>query len=113
MVIQTEQKTLSKFWPVSLIILIFAIILYFCYHIYQGDLGVNAQKYVDTEIIKTEQKLIELKQELAFWQHRVNLLRDGTIDYDTLDEYIRRSNAFMGKKELVIMMDNYNTDGLR
>lgn len=108
MVIQTQQKQKGTFFSIWWVIIIFFAILYFCYHLYHGELGLKSRKQLRIQISKEEQILKELKEEQAFWEHRVKLLGDGTLEPDILDEYIRRNNSLSGNNELIVIIDNDN-----
>jgi len=99
----TKQKKRSNKGRFIVPILTIAVLSYFGYHIYHGENGIYSREKTENFIkeLKKERDGI-VKQRLAL-QARVNLLKDGTIEKDMLDEYARRSLNLSKANELTIL----------
>jgi cell division protein FtsB len=77
---------------------------YFWIHAHSGKHGLQAQlELVDQETVLSSE-LARLKAERAAWEHRVTLLRPGTIDPDLLDERARAQLNFVHPRDLVFLL---------
>jgi len=94
----------KKRWTGALIVpAITAVFLsYFGFHAFQGEYGIYAKYRLEA---RTEALLAELenvRQERRTLEHRVQLLADGTLEKDMLEEQARRSLNLAHKDELII-----------
>ena len=76
---------------------------YFGFHAFQGEYGIYSK-------FQAEARIAELRAELAATtaarkelEQRVQLLHDGTIEEDMLDEHARRALDYSRADELTIM----------
>ena len=81
--------------------LILLVMFYLGFHAVSGERGVFA-------LFRETRKLAELKAELALvkakhdmLEHKVQLLSDGSLDLDLLDEQVRRVLGMANKHEVV------------
>jgi len=70
-------------------LLLAAGIAYFGYHAIQGDRGLIAWWNLRYEIEKTNYELAEVTAQKQALEHRVSLLRPGSLDRDMLEERVR------------------------
>jgi len=98
----TKQRRRSNAGRFILPLLSISIMTYFAYHIYHGQYGLNTHESVDHQIRLLEKERDRLRQERTAWQDRVNLLKDGSIEKDMLDEYARHSLNIAKINELII-----------
>jgi len=89
-------------------ILAVAFLAYFGFHAYHGDLGVYSTEKLDTDEAALKVKLAALEETRGKLQHRVDLLHDGTIEQDMLDEQARRQLNLSRPDEVTIMLDPIN-----
>jgi cell division protein FtsB len=78
-----------------------AFIGYFGINAYTGKYGLHAQAALDQEMIALTTELARLKQERIALEHRVSLLRAGSLDPDMLDERARFQLEFAHPRDLV------------
>jgi cell division protein FtsB len=78
-----------------------ALIGYFGINAYTGKYGLHAQAALDQEMIALTTELARLKQERITLEHRVSLLRAGSLDPDMLDERARFQLEFAHPRDLV------------
>lgn len=66
-----------------------AAVVYFSYHIVQGDRGLIAWVHLKNEIVKAEETLAEIRARKDDLDKRVRLLRPESLDPDMLEERAR------------------------
>lgn len=79
---------------------------YFGYHAFQGEYGIYNKYRLQERVASLEGTLERVHDKRTRLEQRVQLLQDGTMDRDMLDEYIRRSLNFSLPDEVVIMRTN-------
>lgn len=80
-----------------------AFLSYFGYHAFNGDYGIYSKYRLEEQVAKRQAELDSLSAERATLEQRVQLLHDGTIDKDMLDEYARRALNLALPDEIVVM----------
>jgi len=80
------------------------LIGYFGVNAYTGAHGLKAKQDLVLQIGELGAELERLKLERADWQHRVALLRAGSVDPDMLDERARIMLDYMHPRELTMML---------
>lgn len=105
MVSRTRLKSFMT--GLALYVMAAALIGYFGVNAYTGKYGLNAQQELGHEIISLTAELAKLKQERAYMEHRVSLLRSGNLDPDMLDERARYQLEFAHPRDLVRMVKNH------
>ena len=78
-----------------------SLVVYFAYHLVQGDRGLIAWMRLTQEIHQTQAVLADVEAQRLPLAHRVSLLR-GSIDRDLLDERARATLNVVGANEVVI-----------
>ena len=76
---------------------------YFGFHAYHGEYGIYAKYQTEDRILELQKKLKRTNEERQEIERRVQLLHDGTIERDMLDEYARRALDYSQAGELTIM----------
>jgi len=79
-----------------------ALMGYFAYHAVQGDRGLLAWWNLRYEIEKTNLELTEVTEEKRGLEHRVGLLRPGTLDPDMLEERARLMLGAVHPDDLIV-----------
>ena len=82
-----------------------AFLSYFGFHAYHGEYGINAKYQTEARIVEARQRLDTTTADRKELERRVQLLHDGTIEQDMLDEYARRSLGYARTDEVTIMLD--------
>ena len=76
---------------------------YFGFHAFNGEFGIYSKYRLEDETARSRAELAEIRQERAELEQRVQLLHDGTLDKDMLDEQVRKSLNMSGSDEVVII----------
>ncbi len=78
---------------------------YIGYHMIQGEHGLYALMVQSHRKEVVEAELAKTRAEREKLEHRVSLLRPGTLDRDLLDEQSRRYLGVVSKDEIVVTAD--------
>ncbi|OLL53813.1 septum formation initiator family protein [Bartonella henselae] len=100
----TKQKRRSIKMRFVLPLMTVGVLSYFSYHIYHGEYGLYSRSEVNQYIVELEEELQKLEAERIFIEKRISLLRNGHIEKDMLDEYVRRNLNFSKPNELTILI---------
>jgi cell division protein FtsB len=79
-----------------------AFLSYFGFHAFQGDYGIYAKYRLEERTAALRAQLEEVRKERRRLEHRVQLLADGTLERDMLEEHARRALNLAHKDELII-----------
>jgi cell division protein FtsB len=79
-----------------------SLVVYFSYHLVEGDRGLSAWLRLSQEIKVAQATLDQADAERGALDQRVNLLRPGHLDRDMLDERARASLNLVAPDERVI-----------
>lgn len=101
----TRQKRRSNKSRFILPMLTVLVLGYFSYHIFNGEYGLYSREKVEKHITLLNDELSKLKVERETIEERVALLRDGSIEKDMLDEYVRRNLNMSKPNELTILTE--------
>ncbi|WP_345118421.1 septum formation initiator family protein [Bartonella pachyuromydis] len=99
----TKQKRRSAKVRLVLPIMTVGVLSYFSYHIYHGEYGLYSRSEVNQYIVELEEELHKVESERMSIEKRIALLRNGHIEKDMLDEYIRKNLNFSKPNELTIL----------
>lgn len=80
-----------------------AFLAYFGFHAFQGEYGIYSKYRLEAETAALKLEHAALKRQRIALEQRVQLLHDGTLDKDMLDEQARKSLNVSNKNEVVIM----------
>jgi cell division protein FtsB len=86
-----------------------AFLAYFGYHAYNGEYGINSKYQLDARRAELTARLAQLHDERMHIEGRTNLLRDGSLERDMLDEQARRALSMSKPDEVTIMLDRRST----
>jgi cell division protein FtsB len=79
-----------------------SLVVYFAYHLVQGDRGFMAWMRLNQQVRDAKITLAAVATERAVLEHRVYLLRPEHLDRDLLDERARSQLNLIGPNETVI-----------
>ncbi|BBL53511.1 cell division protein [Bartonella quintana] len=99
----TKQKPRSIKMRFVLPLMTVGVVSYFSYHIYHGQYGLYSCNEVNQHIVELEKELHKVEAERMFIEKRIFLLRNGHIEKDMLDEYVRKNLNFSKPNELTIL----------
>ncbi len=99
----THQKKRSNRdrWIVPVICL--TVSAYFAHHSVDGRYGSEARMRVDAALADAQARLDTLKSQRQIIDHKVALLRSGSIERDTLDEHARNTLGLIGPNDVVVL----------
>ncbi len=78
------------------------LMVYFVYHIFQGERGLLALLRLQQKIKEDEKILIDLQSQREILERKVYLLRPDSLDRDMLEERVRLLLNFARSDEVVI-----------
>ncbi|MEQ1944621.1 septum formation initiator family protein [Mesorhizobium sp. VNQ89] len=76
---------------------------YFGFHAYHGEYGIYSKYRYEAQGVELQSKLDAVRAQRMEMERRVQLLHDGTLEKDMLDEQARRALNFTQADEIVIM----------
>ena len=79
---------------------------YFGYHVLHGDRGLTAWVDLQSTVTALNDQYTEIKAERDALDHRVALLKPGSLDPDMLDERARRMLNYGDARDVVIFLDD-------
>ena len=80
-----------------------AFLAYFGFHAYHGEFGIYSKYQLEARALELTAELATIKAERLEMERRVQLLHDGTLEKDMLDEQARRALNLSQADEIVIM----------
>jgi len=76
---------------------------YFGFHAFHGEYGIYSKYGLEERVAALQSNLDKVQSERVRLERRVQLLHDGTLERDMLDEHARRSLNLALTDEVVIM----------
>ena len=83
-----------------------ALLAYFSFHSINGSLGLNSSELYQTQIDELKFELASLEQVRQDYDKRTNLLRDGSLERDLIDEQARMTLGLIRSNEIVLLHGN-------
>jgi cell division protein FtsB len=77
---------------------------YFGFHAYHGEFGIYSNYQFESRAAELRQRLETVRSQRLQLEHRVQLLHDGTLEKDMLDEQARRALNLSQSDEITIML---------
>ncbi|MCZ2203760.1 FtsB family cell division protein [Bartonella sp. A05] len=105
----TKQKRRSIKARFILPLITAGVLGYFGYHMYHGEYGLYSRSKINQHIVELKEELHKLEAERISIEKRISLLRDGHIEKDMLDEYVRKNLNFSKPNELTILIPSNDT----
>jgi cell division protein FtsB len=78
---------------------------YFGFHAYHGEFGIFSKYQLEARAAELNVELAKAKAQRVELERRVQLLHDGTLEKDMLDEQARRALNLSHADEITIMLD--------
>jgi cell division protein FtsB len=79
---------------------------YFGFHAYHGEFGIYSKYALEERTAELTAEFDRVKAERIEMERRVQLMHDGTLEKDMLDEQARRALNLSHADEITIMLDN-------
>lgn len=83
---------------------LFISLLYFSYHLFNGDHGLISLVEIKDKIAQSKIDLNNVTSEKLIISHKTNLLKEQSLDIDILDEQVRRILGYAGENEKIIIL---------
>ncbi|MGI6853160.1 FtsB family cell division protein [Mesorhizobium sp. 1B3] len=80
-----------------------AFLAYFGFHAYNGEFGIYSRYQYEARTVELKAQLEGVKARRMELERRVQLLQDGTLEKDMLDEQARRALNLSHSDEITIM----------
>lgn len=80
-----------------------AFLAYFGFHAYNGEFGIYSRYQLEARTVELQAQLDAVKARRVELERRVQLLHDGTLEKDMLDEQARRALNLSHSDEITIM----------
>ncbi len=81
-----------------------AVLAYFGFHAYHGEFGIYSKYRMQAQIADLQSQLATIKARRTELEQRVQLMHDGTLEKDMLDEQARRALNVSQSDEVVVML---------
>ena len=87
-----------------------AVIAYFGFHAYHGEFGIYSEYRFEARAAELQSRFDQVHDQRLQLERRVQLLHDGTLEKDMLDEQARRGLNVSKANELTVMLRADNMD---
>jgi cell division protein FtsB len=104
----TRQRKSRRYGSLIVPAITAVVLTYFGYHVFHGDYGINAARQLELRTAELQRELSDLRADRAQLEHRIALLRDGSLERDMVDEHARRVLNVADPNELVIYRKQTN-----
>ncbi|ESW68570.1 MULTISPECIES: septum formation initiator family protein [unclassified Mesorhizobium] len=98
---QHKQRNTGRLIIPSLCV---AFLAYFGFHAYHGEFGINSKYQLEAQTIELQAKYDAIKARRIDLERRVQLMHEGTLEKDMLDEQARRALNLSQPDEITIML---------
>lgn len=78
---------------------------YFGFHAFHGEFGIYSKYQLEARAIELQAELEKIRAQRIELERRVQLMHDGTLEKDMLDEQARRALNLSHADEITIMLD--------
>ncbi|MEP1208031.1 MAG: septum formation initiator family protein [Rhizobiaceae bacterium] len=80
------------------------IVGYFGFHAFNGQYGIRANLAMQKRMVELKTELAELTEQRNTLEERVKLLRDGSMEKDMVDQYVRAQLNMVREDEIVLFI---------
>ncbi len=87
-----------------------AFLSYFGFHAFNGEFGIYSKYQLQERSVELQAELSSVQKQRSDLERRVQLLHDGTLEKDMLDEQARRALNMSSPHEITIMRSFLSTD---
>lgn len=101
----TRQHKQRNFGRLILPTITAGFLAYFGFHAYHGEFGINSKYVIEARAAALQSDLEQIRAKRVEMERRVQLLHDGSIEKDMLDEQARRALDLSRSDEITIMRD--------
>jgi len=87
-----------------------AFLAYFGFHAYNGEFGIYSRYQLEARTVELQAQYDAVKARRVDLERRVQLLHDGTLEKDMLDEQARKALNLSHADEITIMRPRSRTN---
>jgi cell division protein FtsB len=98
---QHKQRNTGRLIVPSLCVLFLA---YFGFHAYHGEFGIYSKYRLEAQAVELQAQLDAVKARRIDFERRVQLMHEGTLEKDMLDEQARKALNLSQPDEITIML---------
>ncbi|UCI05784.1 FtsB family cell division protein [Mesorhizobium sp. B1-1-8] len=98
---QHKQRNTGRLIIPSLCVLFLA---YFGFHAYHGEFGIYSKYRLEAQAVELQAQLDAVKARRVEFERRVQLMHEGTLEKDMLDEQARKALNLSQPDEITIML---------
>ena len=102
----TRQKKNSRFSWLAVPAICLCILGYYGLNIFQGNLGMHSRAQMNSQSLQLQFELARLREEHGELKLKVELLRDGRVEKDMLDQQARYLLNMVKENEFVVVEAN-------
>ena len=77
---------------------------YFTYHMFSGARGALSWALLSREVESLEKELNSLKEENAFLENKIKLLRNNSLDLDLLEEQAQNVLGLAKENDIIVLL---------
>lgn len=99
----TRQRKRSKLRYLTLPVLGAVMAGYFSFHAINGSLGLNSSEQYQAQLNNLHVELAALQETRASFERRTEMLSDGTLERDMIDEQARIALGMTKSNELILL----------
>lgn len=85
-------------------------ISYFGFHAYNGEFGIYSKYQLEARAAQLQGELDAVKERRIELERRVQLMHDGSLEKDMLDEQARKALNLSHADEMTIMLDGFKAN---
>ena len=100
----TRQKKNSRLSGLALPFVCLCILGYYGFNVFEGDRGVNSRSQMQQQSLQLQFELARLREVRKELSLKVELLHDGRVEKDMLDQQARHMLNMVKGNELVIFL---------
>jgi len=100
---RTRQHRNSKMGRLIVPTIACSFLAYFAFHAQSGKFGMESKAVLAQELAASEARYAKLVERREGLERRVQLLHDGTLERDMIDERARRLLGYTAPDEITIM----------
>lgn len=97
---QRKQRNTGRLIVPSVCALFLA---YFGFHAYHGEFGIYSKYQLEAQAVDLQKELDAVRDQRIAMERKVQLMHDGTLEKDMLDEQARRALNVSHPDEITIM----------
>ena len=101
----TRQKKNSRYSGLAIPAVCLSILAYYGFSAFQGDLGVRSRTQMDDKSLGMQFELVRLRKQRDDLKIKVELLREGRVEKDMLDQQARHLLNMVKADEFVIITE--------